>query len=88
MDPGLSDHISVCGNVFIPKPEPIIETRYVRNTKDIDHDALSNDLSSLSFKSSCPDELADLYNFSVSNVFDSHAPKNDYQCSSTKYILV
>ena len=28
------------------------------------------------FKSSYPDEIADLYNFSVSNVFDSLAPIN------------
>ena len=30
-DPGLSDHVVVMCKLFIPKPEPVVETRLIRN---------------------------------------------------------
>ena len=43
-DPGLSDHVVVMCKLFIPKPEPVVETRLIRNKKDINQQKLTEDL--------------------------------------------
>ena len=72
--PCVSDHHAVFSRLFAPKPSPISKTVNCRKLKDIDHDSLSEDLSSVTCPTDDLDNLLHTYNNDLTTALDKHAP--------------
>ena len=72
--PCVSDHHAVFSRLFAPKPSPISKTVNCRKLKDIDHDSLSEDLSSVTCPTDDLDNMLHTYNNDLTTALDKHAP--------------
>ena len=73
--PCVSDHHAVFSRLFAPKPSPKpSKTVNCRKLKDIDHDSLSEDLSSVTCPMDDLDNLLHTYNNDLTTALDKHAP--------------
>ena len=71
--PCVSDHHAVFSLLFASKPSPISKTVDCRKLKDIDHDSLSDDSSSVPCATNL-DNLLHTYNNALTTALDKHAP--------------
>ena len=72
--PCVSDHHAVFTGIFALKPSPISKTVNCRKLKDIDHDLLSEDLSSVTCPTDDLDNLLHTYNNDLTTALNKHAP--------------
>src|SRR6185436_4594949 len=85
-DPALSDHCALLFSISVPKrskPKPI--TKLVRNYRAINTHNFSKDILSSSLISTPPNSLEsylDLFNSTLNNLLDKHAPVKSVTCSS------
>lgn len=72
---GISDHFVIYNTLYDNKPDPIVQTSFFRNIKDINQDQFSKDMKNIVFDGENLDTLVDSYNTNLRKLLNVHAPE-------------
>ncbi len=84
--PRLSDHHIIDCNLSLSKVDNVKEIRFIRNLRNVDRESLNQDLSAnfnqILSEPADVDKLTALYNDSITDCLDTHAPITKRSCSA------